>query len=63
MAPGHYLLKGGKGGFFLSQFFKIVKFNGDPPCILQYFSLTPPSPLSFLLVKWRFTGVIVLIIK
>jgi hypothetical protein len=47
----------GGGENFLSQIFKIEspplkeqKFNGDPPCILEYFSLTPP-PTIFIFTR------------
>jgi hypothetical protein len=62
-------MEGGEGNFFFSKFLKLKaplneqKFNDDPPCILEYFSLTPPPSFSFLLVKWGYPGVIVLIIK
>jgi hypothetical protein len=58
-------MEGGEGNFFFPKFLKLKeqKFNDDPPYILEYFSLTPPPPFSFLLVKWGFPGVIVLIIN
>jgi hypothetical protein len=38
--------------------------DGDPPLHIGiFFFAPPPPPFSFLLVKWRFSGVIVLIIK
>jgi hypothetical protein len=62
-------MEGGRGNFSFLIFkiecpppLKEQKFNDDPPYILEYFSLTPP-PFSFLLVKWGFPGVIVLIIN
>jgi hypothetical protein len=58
------------GEFFLSQIFKIEspplkeqKLNGDPPLPIRiFFCYSPHPPFSFLLVKWRFPGVIVLLI-
>jgi hypothetical protein len=51
-------MEGGEGNFFFPKFLKIEspplkeqKFNEDPPYILEYFSLTPHPPFSFLLVK------------
>jgi hypothetical protein len=62
-------MEGGEGNFFFPKFLKLKaaplkeqKFNDDPPLHIRIFFFDPP-PFSFLLVKWGFPGIIVLIIK
>ena len=65
-------MEGGEGNFFFPKFLtlkapplKEQKFNADtPPLHIRIFFFDcPPPPFSFLLVKWGYPGVIVLIIN